>query len=271
MPHESPEFETRLHELLDNRQSPEDDAWVNAQTDLSQEQREFLAGQQLMLDGLEMCDVPALPDDFAEQCVAVAMADKDARPSVKAPESSPRLITSTWQFSVALACVALVIVAAVPLWSWLTEDTQPAPIATNPPTENEPVVEVTPMPEAPVVAVDEIDRPEVEDESDDTPPVENVAQGEDPIDDPLSDPQYEDLYEMFRELRNRIPPAEGEENLLALRPQWVDDMATGLRPVADSVGGALNAIRRNIPPTPKVDGDEKPQAWVNPSRASELS
>ena len=68
----------------------------------------------------------------------------------------------------------------------------------------------------------------------------------------------------------RIPPTDGEENLLALRPQWVDDMATGLRPVADSVGVALNALRRNIPPAPKAEGGEKPQAWLNHSDSSRV-
>ena len=261
MPQESPEFESRVHELLDSRQAPEDDAWVQSQIALSSENKQLLAGQQLMLDGLEMSEVPELPANFAEQCVAGAMELEDTRPTASKDLSRE----SYWRIPAAIAGVALLLAVAVPFWGWMTSDSDPAPIATNPPAEIQPEAEeVPPTPENPIVAVDEIDRPTIDDEpSDSSPPIDSVAESE--------DQQYEDLYEMFRDLRERIPPTDGDENLLALRPQWVDDMATGLRPVADSVGGALNAIRRNLPPSPKVDGDGKPQAWMHQSRSSQVS
>jgi hypothetical protein len=49
--------------------------------------------------------------------------------------------------------------------------------------------------------------------------------------------------------------------LLALRPEWVDEVALGLRPVATSIGGAINTLRSTLPPSSKSDDrSEKPQA-----------
>ena len=268
MPHESPEFdrstnddasresfEQRIHALLDDRRAPEGDAWVQSQSELSQENRQLLVGQQLMLDGLELSEVPELPDDFAERCVAIA-TDSVATGSAKLQPPSGEANQhrfSTWRVTAyaATICLVFALIAAEPLWTWI----QGKPLANAPAFQDD------------VAAQPDISQ--IVDGRDADLLPETLVLDEGPALE--SGPTPEDLYEMFRDLRERIPSTDGEENLLALRPQWVDDMATGLRPVADSVGGALNALRRNLPPTPKADGNEKPQAWLQQAEAARVS
>lgn len=269
MPHESPEFdrptnddasresfEQRIHALLDERRAPEGDAWVQSQSELSQENQQLLLGQQLMLDGLEMSEIPELPHNFAQRCVATAFDEADPRPLAGQTISAK---SSTWRFTAyaATICVLLAFIAAEPFWTWLRGSPLSGPMVENPPSEREPDVASPSAPEVPELAVEDIPKPDVDSPLGDEP----EELGENPSSEMIA------LEDLFRDLRERIPPNDGEEKLYAL----LDDVRTGFRPVTDSVGGALNALRRSLPPTPKAESSDKPQAWLDRANSSRVS
>ena len=248
MPHGSPDFdrrsnddsssaafEQRLHELLDSRVAPEDDAWMQSQAALADENQQLLSGQQLMLDGLELSEIPELPHNFAERCVALAVGEADSRPAPK--HKIPSNGRFNWRFTALAAsiCVVLALIAAEPLRTWM----QPLPGSS---ADSE-----LPTDEPEDSALPDLGVAKLEDPVAPNEPGANEIGVEEP-------PSYDDLYELFRELRGRLPEQE---------PEWVGDIAMGLRPMADSMGGALNALRRNLPPTPKTESGDKPQAWLN--------
>ena len=278
MPHESPDFEARIHELLDDRRAPEEDAWCQSQAALSVDAKQLLVAQQLMLDGLELSEVPDLPADFAQTCVASALSEADTRPAAATATGDPR--RQGWQIPALAVGVAIALALAIPLYGWLAGNDPTNSVAENASEvesdENDPDSEIPPV-EVPnhENSVDESDRIENESievvDGVDNPAASDVAQDDaghrdantiepEAIEGDYRELTYEDLdlYAAFRGLRDRIPQTERDEHLIAA----LDDMATGLRPVADSVGGAINALRRNLPPSPKADEADKPQAWM---------
>jgi hypothetical protein len=263
-------FEQQMHDLLDDRRVPEDHDGLRSQATLSTEHQQLLSGQQLMLEGLELAELPELPDDFAERCVAAAVAEGAVADSpvgrATVPSNSRR---ANWRFVVFTAvCAAAVLIAAVPFWNWLSPTPGQPSIAEGPAEVLPPVEELVDadgnsVPGTPIE--DELQDSATPDPQSPTSPEEPELYANDSLPDGPRPPEdtekpYQDLVEVFRDLRQRLPASNGEENLLALRPQWVDDMAGGFRPVADSVGGAFNALRRNIPPSTKGEPSDKPQA-----------
>lgn len=251
-------FEARLHEVLDARESPEDDAQLqrllHAEGASSGENQRLLAGGQLLAETADLLDTPDLSAGFAERCVAAAMTP--ATPASVEKGGSGRRFS--WGYvAISAVCVALLVIATAPWWSTFTNnETIPVVVEDDSPSEvaedeiAPPEQDVTPaLPETDIASDDT-----PSDVSDQRPNVSDVA-GDD-----STDRQYEDIYAAIRDLSQRIPNAAGEEDLLAMRPQWVDEFATGLRPVADSVGGAINVLRRNIPPVDRSESGEKPQA-----------
>ena len=281
MPHELPEFdrrstvetscapfEQRVQQLLDERLAPEDDAWVQSQVAHSHENQQLLSGQQLMLDGLEMSEVPELSNNFAERCVAAAMDkstmhDADARPTLTSSGSSRGW---SWRITAyaATICALLAIIAAEPLWSWLRGDPSSEPIVENPSADTNPAVPPSPTPEIPNFAAD--DMPQTSGDSTQGSHLNQPGMLA-PLPESIGLDEQPTIEELFHDLRERIPPTEGEERFYAL----VEEVRTGLRPVTDSVGGALNALRRNIPPAPKRDDGQEPQAWMKQAGPSHLS
>jgi hypothetical protein len=73
-------------------------------------------------------------------------------------------------------------------------------------------------------------------------------------DSPSVAPRYADLLAGANAWRQRI----GEQ-----RPVWVDEMADGLKPVADSMSAALHALRRTLPrgEAPVRSSQFEPGSW----------
>ncbi|MCA9270001.1 MAG: hypothetical protein KDA41_16080 [Planctomycetales bacterium] len=231
------QFDLRVNETLDQRQPLADDDTLTAAADCD-EKRRWLADHELLLAAVEQAadclETPRLGDDFAQRVVERHRRETAVRP---APTRSGRERLIVW---LAVAAAAIAVVAAP--WWLSARHADPAgagrigvAVAPSPPVKI--VAPVEPQMAAASAAARE-DAPQVEDEQ-----------------------PYADIYQAIVELGSQIPSADGDESLLAARPLWIEDMAVGLRPVANSVGGALSVLRRNLPPGPgKGDTLEKPQA-----------
>ena len=257
MPHELPEFERRLHDLLDDRQRPEDDAWLQSRAALSEEHRDLLKGQQVMLDGVELLDTPDLPADFAERCVALAMRD-EGQPTLphEVRTRDGRWSVISW---ISVCAAALALLAAVPLWNLMQGEGEITVAEPNPsevgPSDESPE-EQPPSNDIPDRAIADVPTEQLPSD------LETNLPGDQDEPDAIAQRHYDDLIrQAFEDWRER------DEELFPPRPQWVDDVALGFRPVADSVGGAINVLRRNLPPSPRVEGEEKPQAGLQPADA----
>ena len=259
MPHELPDFERRLNDLLDDRQRSEDDAWPQSQAALSEDHRKLLTGQQLMLDGVELLDTPELPADFAQRCVALAMGD-DVHPT---PSQDDRTRNGRWSVVtwVSVCAVLLAFVAAVPLWNLMQGSPEVSSNGSTP-SEFGSSIEL-PEGESPPDEVPDSDLVDVPSETSPSDSETNSQYEELNESNLLAQRDYNDLIrQAFEEWRER------DEELFSPRPQWMDDVALGFRPVADSVGGAINVLRRNLPPSPRIEGEEKPQAGLQPADAA---
>ncbi len=245
-------FEQRLNELLDLRESPEDDGQLGDEALLNEEQHEVLRGQRLMLDGLAACEIPSLSDDFAERVVAQVRSERAVE--TKRSAGSPRILP----FVLTAACAVLLLVAAIPLWSWLNSPNDTIDVAgSNPPTAAPEVNGLGDAPQPPDSVV-------ADNKNDNVTPADNedapiLVAPRKPTSDEQIARRYSEMYRIISELSGQ-PEGAAEPDLLAMRPQWVDEMALGLKPVAASVGGAINVLRRNLPPSEKSDPAEKPQA-----------
>lgn len=260
-------FERRLHQLLDARAAPEDDDALCQEATASTERRALLRGQQLLLEGLELAETPDLPGDFAEQCVAAALTQATA-PAKKSPRGAVAgRDGQVWRVAVYCAlCAAGLLLAAMPVWSWLTNDAQ-APVVVDDRPQPEPDFlpaakkEIVPpaaiaQNRRPAASPSEGEVPEFSPEKDAAP-----QQGPPPLGpqrigpQPLGPQLRPDLIAMLRELGENIPNPDGAKEPLELDLKWMDEVALGLRPVATSVGEAFNVLRSNIPPGkhPPVD------------------
>jgi hypothetical protein len=235
MPREA--FEQRMHDLLDRRMRPEEDDELRAQAEASDQCRELLIGQQRLFEGLAVADVPELPANFAQRSVAVAW---DSHPG-RAPRQGVAAQGRRFAGWIAAACAVALIVAAYPVWSWLN---QPQGGVVNAPVgQNRQTPHDENSPPARGLEVANHLSPQSN-----PSPTNNAADN--------SSDRYQDIYQALMELRQ-------QEGLLTTRPQWVDEVALGFKPVATSMGEALNMLRRNLPPSgenSKPETPEKPQA-----------
>ena len=240
-------FECRMHDWLDRRLDPQADDSLRAQAAIDSDKARTLKGQELMLFGLELSEAPAISPGFAQRCIG-ELQPLPARQGTLSRKSKQ----SVWAFA---SVVAGLLLLAIPIGQWLYSQPAGASVAVvesgaqpDAATSNE---EVLINPTRAVAGVRT--KPTRTANAEETATAQNVK---------TEEQLYEELYAAFKDLRSRA--TDGDEDLLALRPQWMDDMAGGLRPVADSVGGAINTLRRNIPPSSKGDMDEKPQALTLP-------
>ncbi len=100
------DFETRLQSLLDSRQSPECDPALKRHAQRCNHCHSQLATLSRLLDGLELLDVPPLPDEFAHRVVRQVRG------------RASRRVASTWAL-VALAVAATLLMAALPGFLYL--------------------------------------------------------------------------------------------------------------------------------------------------------
>lgn len=114
-------FESRLQSLLDERLRPQADNDLLMHADGCAECSHMLAGYELLWDGLELAEPPAMSADFTQRVVGLAE-----------PASLPRQV---WSAPVrALATVAaLILIALAPLtrslWSPSTKSADEHPVA----------------------------------------------------------------------------------------------------------------------------------------------
>jgi hypothetical protein len=245
-------FNARINELLDRRARPEDDEQLRAFAAESSLYRDALAAQQRLFEGIEADEIPELPADFAQRVVAQAMQGESAPGESQVAEvAAPRAARRSWMFELAaVAALALVTIAG---WSALDQSTGGGVSTAAKP--NQPAI----SPDVPVVAEHETAPVNLNDESLSAPQIAVT---------PLpSGARYDELY---RAILNRLPDRTAQDELLARRPEWVDEVAIGLRPVATSLGGAINTLRSTLPPSSKSDREEKPQAGVESSPAGHL-
>lgn len=275
-------FEDRMHQLLDRRLAPEDDEALRAQAAADDQARQVLLAQQALFEGLRASETPEPSDDFAEQVVARVSAPdlsaRNPRSPLAATQSRKR---SRGRFWLTIVCAASLLALAIPFWSnWRPQAERNV---TNNPSHSQPDADVADFKEAPAVAAKTDVQASVDD--DDASPQEDLPQELPRQPSPPESPSlvdvevdgdqreaknamsgdYEEFEGMYQAFLERLPTTGGEDDLLALRPQWVDEVAVGLKPVATSLGGAINALRRNLPPANKAEPRAKPQAGASNS------
>jgi hypothetical protein len=98
------DFDTRLQNLLDARKSPQRDLSLRRHARQCRHCQAHLNSLARLLDGLELLDVPALPNDFAQRVV-----EQVSGPSRRGTPSTRTLL------AVALAASVLIVIAPM---SW---------------------------------------------------------------------------------------------------------------------------------------------------------
>ena len=106
------QFDARLQNLLDARTSPEQDLPLQRHAQQCPCCQAQLTSLSRLLDGLDLLDVPALPDDFAQHVIQQVNGPR--------PRSTPSLGTL-----VAVALAATLVMAVVPMAWYLSRRSQP--------------------------------------------------------------------------------------------------------------------------------------------------
>lgn len=265
------EFYQRMNELLDQRLRPQDDPHLSALAALHEEFRQALAAQELLLDRLDMGNEGDLPADFSQRVVSQRHDGAGHNP----PRPARRNKSNRWKIArwvIGSAALSVAVIGGGYLLSvWgernveavdgsnlavstndsenLAEDKLPSDellVSSPKAAEARETAAAEARETAPSPSSSPLDLQGLEDEN-----AVSVAAGD--------HNRYQAIYETIAAWRSTLP-ADSEETLSMVRAQWVEDLAGGLKPVAASVGGALNVIRRNLPPASKSDPLEEPQA-----------
>lgn len=258
-------FNQRLQALLDARQAPELDAELRAQAALDDDCRQDLAAQELLFDGLSLQEMPELSPDFARRVVQLAKASPAPSP--------PRGIS--YRFIALGTCAAALLVLITAAVAWRPASTPPAAevagISAAPQKEataeananRSPAVQVAP--DMIAAEIEPVDTANIAVETD-LPERPLVAIGSQSPHD-----RYNGIYGALAALGQRFPTGvDAAEGFPVSTPEWFDEVAVGLKPVANSVGGAINVLRRNIPPVSRGGRQEKPQARFEGLSRSDL-
>jgi hypothetical protein len=177
-------------------------------------------------------------------------------PEVARASTARGLGRKSWLYELAAVAAAAALVIA----GWASFERSNHTAANSKPVSSSAPEGVAVVPQSPTNRDDEPDDIEVSPGDIDSALVVDETPHEDPPHSPadeLGEPRspgsgYDEFY---RELLERVSDST------KARPQWVDEVALGLRPVATSLGGALNTLRSTLPPSTKADADE-PQAGV---------
>lgn len=240
------EFEARLHELLDLGLRPEADGALERHAASCPGCYRLLAGQELLIEGLELGLVPPLSEDFASRVIAELPTVRRSWPAQRA----------TLAFVAALTAAVLIGV-----FPWIRDFWTEATPAN--------VVEAVPegAPTNTSISPNEL-----------VQSPESVRADERPTDVAVVDEQP--FAWELEQWATRIPTMEdlpavnsflgGAEASQAETPRWMTPVAGGLRPVANSMVGALNVIRGTLPGLrserprdPQAGGPAlRPLSWV---------
>jgi len=260
-------FDTRLHEVLDQRERAEVDAQLQDHALTCDDCAEKLATQAVLLDGLRAAFAPVPSPDFTNRVLA----------AVRTPHTPTSWHTIAWSL---VAIAALLLVAAVPAW-WLLQTGQdngsgggvpgdgPSIAQDEPASAPGQVPTTNPTSLAGSEAGDATNTPDsgFQQLSDDAPQTSGQSVVTSDPSPPLDKDGGEGLFRegiLSWELAANIPGVD-KQRAVKLQSVWNDRVATPFKPVTSSVTGAVNVLRRTLvmDPTFRDDTeDQKPQAGV---------
>jgi hypothetical protein len=257
-------FDTRLHEVLDQRERAELDTQLREHALTCDDCAERLAAQASLFEGLRAAAPPALGPDFTNRVLTTVKT---------------RQITVAWRKVVwsLLAVAAVLLVAALPAWWWLAagqsggsgpiraghdgpslaqDGPAPANERGSAATPNNPI-ETRDQDTSPQQLLDTAPAPDAPNESavaiDSSPSADDIA------------PEG-----LFRE--GILPweiaanfPGVDKQRAEMLQSVWTERVATPLKPVTSSVTGAVNVLRRTLAVDPAIQSDadeQEPQAGI---------
>jgi hypothetical protein len=113
------QFEQRLNEVLDRRESPEADAQLRAAAEASTELRQLLSAYASAIEGARQQPIPACREDFDQQIMSYVKRSPATglEPAVVTPVDRSQAAQRRWVAGV-LALAAAVMLVAAPAW-WL--------------------------------------------------------------------------------------------------------------------------------------------------------
>lgn len=206
-------FESRLQEVLDARQRPENDEALLAHADHCESCRELLLAQEQLFAGLELWEAPALSSNFSARVLTAVAEEPILAVAVPLKSTSRR----RW---LGLAIAAALLVAVVPVTRWLTMPGAVAPIANDAPA----------VPQQPAPAV--VQTPAV-------PAVQPVmAEVAPPTPMPFSPQQLAAGSEEVLRSLQQLPDVPVDQSV---------ERIPGFRPIATSFGVAFHGFRRTLP------------------------
>lgn len=265
-------FDTRLHEVLDQRERPELDARLRDHALTCDDCAEKLAAQASLFDGLRAAPAPVPRQDFTDRVLA----------SVQTRQKNAAWGKIVWSL---VALAAVLLVAVLPVW-WLLDTGnnggsggsssggEAASVAQDRPV-SPPETRPAPNPTTAVGSgtndairpLDHQTRPNTSPNGDPSP----GSSGESALAVNSSpSPEHDSREGLFRE--GIMPweiaanfPGVDKQRAQMIQSVWTDRVATPLKPVTSSVTGAVNVLRRTLvvdPSLPSDTDDQKPQAGV---------
>ncbi|MCA9219435.1 MAG: zf-HC2 domain-containing protein [Planctomycetales bacterium] len=237
------EFQARLHDLLDQRLAPEDDDALRSHANNCDHCDHVLQAQERLFYGLAQFPAPTPSGEFAERLAASVVTTPRSRRSL----ARPLMI-------LALGLAAAVAIAFLPRFS-----NTPTNVAKLPPTAS---------PDAPVNAANELasstNHSAANDASMESETARVFGNGQNEASQPPSDTALaasasNEVYRLWiSEMATRM------QTLSVDSTSPVEELASGFRPVANSISGAIGALRRTLPGIRPHESDaaEPPQAGL---------
>ncbi len=239
-------FERRLHQVLDRREAPEDDAQLHRHAQQCAACREMWLAQQVLLESLPRCELP-IPEGFAASVVRAAMREA---PTVEVNRSAPSLAKQPSRATafpgslrwVAWGAAAAILVALAPLVLQTGSSPEPAVITETSPSASNLSWESTPSEPSPEVGHDLARHQHPADSS--TP---NVVTSPAPGLEVTPEERYALMMEQLRmhlpELSNRLGLTDPTVQGAAAVSQLTDRLRT---PLSASLESTLNVLRTAV-------------------------
>lgn len=238
------EFQARLHDLLDQRLAPEDDASLQAHANVCDHCDRVLQTQERLFYGLAQFSAPTPSGEFAERLAASVVAAPRSRRSL----ARPLMI-------LALGLAAAVAIVFLPRFS-----TTPTNVAKQSPrTPLEAPANISNATASTNGSTADNGAASPDGTSREIVTGRNEA-SQPPSDSALAASASNDVYRLWiTEMATRM------QSLSVDSTNPVEELASGFRPVANSISGAIGALRRTLPgmrPHESDSAGEPPQAGV---------
>lgn len=252
-------FEGRLHELLDERERPESDALLREHALVCSGCAEKLASQEALFAGLAKAEIPALSADFTQRVLA------NRRPELR------HWFSRRFALSL-LVLAAVLLVAALPAFWFFAGDGSSGQTGSESGGQNMPVAEnqnPTLNRDRDLRSQDEPD-PDLQDEAPDSVRPE---EGESETGTMIATTGFPNVFRGLPSVHDlpwdvppELLPEIDQQQAEAVREVWVNQVATPLKPVTNSVNGAFNVLRRTLAAGPdwqlESELEEEPQAGL---------